>query len=72
MATKRITLDQLRKLEACEDQLEVFEATFGTSAAVTEVNLHRAVAAGLNIHWLAGKTLPAPALKAYNEAIVSA
>ena len=72
MATKRITLSQLRKLKACKDQLDLFKSTFGASAAVTEANLVRAVAAGLNIDWLAGKTLPAPARKAYNEALASA
>ena len=62
-----ITLQQLRELEACEDQAKLFEATFGDAAELTVENADRAVEARLNTDWLASRTLTASAREEYER-----
>ena len=62
-----ITLQQLRELEACEDQAKLFEATFGDAAELTVENADRAVEARLNTDWLASRTLTAAAREEYQR-----
>ena len=52
-----VTYEQLKDLGACEDQLEVFKATFGESVVVNEESVQRAVDACLDLWW-ALKNLP--------------
>ena len=52
----KITLRQLRLLGACEPQVELFKATFGTEVELTEANAVR-YGALFNITWLADKLL---------------
>ena len=48
-----VTYSDLEKLDACFDQLELFEETFGRDVRVevNEVNLLLAIEAGLEIDW---------------------
>jgi hypothetical protein len=63
MAT--ITHWQLAALGACDDQRDIFKATFGAKAEVTEANARTAVAAGLDINWLAERVLTGPYREQY-------
>jgi len=63
-----ITVAMLRKVHACEDQVELFERTFGKSARVTLTNCRKAAAAGLDLDWASGQMLSFPAREAYREA----
>ena len=75
---KRWTVDDLRALKACDEQVELFVATFPTGATADDVGA--AVAAGLDVAWLveavvsddvrrAYKEAEAPLLRAYEEAV---
>ena len=66
-----ITLKQLRRAGACEPQVQLFKTTFGQSA---EVNLETALkmAQKFDWNWAAANLLPAPAWKAYEEAMAPA
>jgi len=76
-----ITAEWLANKKACADQVELFRATFGAAAPVTEANVLRALRAGLNVRWLAGHAPPPawetcyaviiPAWEAYRAAVVS-
>ncbi len=57
---------------ACEDQIELFAATFGASAELTRENAIKAARAGLDIDWLADRLLAPPAWRAYEEATAPA
>jgi hypothetical protein len=48
-----ITLDWLQSVKACEEQVVLFESTFGDSAEVTVENLEKAREVKLNLSWLA-------------------
>ena len=69
---KTITVKMLRAAKACEDQVELFEATFGPSARITLTNCCKAAVAGLDLAWAARTLFPAPAWKAYDEAKATA
>ena len=47
---KRWTVDDLRALDACAEQVAMFEKTFPDGATADDVGA--AVAAGLNVEWL--------------------
>ena len=68
---KRITAQWLVEHDACEKQVALFRETFPRGTAVTPQTLRKAGAAGLEISWLVNR-LPAPARKAYDEAITPA
>ena len=58
----KITTKLLESLDACEDQVALFRATFGDDGDVpTVANIERAVAAGLDIEWLVSTMFTAPA-----------
>ena len=67
----KITIKQLRRLGACEDQVEKFERLFGPSVIVTE-DLCVKHAKDFSWSWAAEKLLSAPAWEAYNEVLASA
>ena len=67
----KITIKQLRRLGACEKQVEKFERLFGPSVIVTEA-LCVKHAQDFSWNWAAGKLLSAPAREAYDEAAASA
>ena len=67
----KITIKQLRRLGACEEQVEKFEHLFGPSVIVTEA-LCVKHAQDFSWNWAAGKLLSAPAWEAYDEAATSA
>ena len=65
----RITLTQLKG--ACPEQRALFRRVFPKGAPVDEATALKAVAAGLDVYWLAARLLPAPARKAYDEAVLA-
>jgi hypothetical protein len=48
-----ITLGWLQSVKACDEQVDLFTATFGYSTEVTSENLEKAREVGLNLSWLA-------------------
>lgn len=64
-----ITIDWLNERKACEDQVDLFRTTFGGSAEVTRDNLVRAGDVGLNLVWLAKRTLTPSQCRAFDEAV---
>ena len=66
---KTITSRMLRKARACEEQYELFHATFGDSVEVTESNCLRAAKVGLDIEWAAEHLLSDPAREEYGRAV---
>ena len=66
-----ITLKQLRLKGACSEQVELFKATFGESSEVTMDNAVK-YADKFDWTWAAEHLLPAPAWKAYQEAMATA
>jgi hypothetical protein len=60
----KITLKQLRKLGACSGQVDLFKATFGKEAELTEA-LVLEHGPKFDIHWLAGKIFTAPIYEEY-------
>ena len=67
-----ITAEWLEAADACEEQVELFRATFGERAELTRSDALRAARAGLDLEWLTGRILPAPARRAYKEAMATA
>ena len=63
----KITLKQLRRLNACEDQVLLFERFFGTGIEVTEA-LCLAHAQDFDWNWAAYNLLSPSAREAYGEA----
>ena len=63
---KRWTVDDLRALDACEEQVAMFEKTFPDGATADDVGA--AVAAGLNVRWLVEKVVSDEVWRAYAEA----
>jgi hypothetical protein len=49
----KITLQLLEEHDACEEHLELFEATFGNSATFNKRNWNKAKKAGLQLGWMA-------------------
>ena len=60
----KITLKQLRLLGACEPQVKLFKATFGTEVELTEANAVR-YGALFDINWIARKILQGDKLVDY-------
>ena len=70
--TDRLTVAQLKKWDACANQVKVFARLFPEGATPTLVNLRRAAKAGLDLDWYARKALSPTALQAYEEATAQA
>jgi len=68
----KITIAQLKKLEACSDQVALFEKIFGASAKVTLENCLIAAEAGLDIDWASQRLLTSRQRAAYLAAEASA
>jgi hypothetical protein len=58
MNDKRITVEYLRELCACKDDIELFAETFPNGANLTRYALNKALEAGLDLVWFAYRTLP--------------
>ena len=67
-----VTVKHLKAKDACPGQVDLFAATFPDGMLLTEENLLTAARAGLNLEWAAFHLLPAPAYRAYDEAIAPA
>ncbi len=67
----KITYDQLEALDACEEQLELFQSLFGEEVEVTreKVMTH---AAKFEWDWAAEKLLPRKKLAEYNRVTAQA
>ena len=65
----RIDVEWLNDHEACEEQVELFIATFPDGCKLTVGNVRLALRAGLEIDWFAMHFLPAPALPAYRGSV---
>ena len=63
---KRWTVDDLRALKACKEQVKLFAATFPHGATADDVGA--AVAAGLNVRWLVEEVVSDEVWRAYLEA----
>jgi hypothetical protein len=66
-----ITLKQLRKMAACDSQVELFKQTFGESVELTR-KLVLAHACKFDLHWFAYNYLKGKKLEAYDKAIAPA
>jgi len=69
---KKITLEILEKLDACEGQRDLFAAEWPDGATATKANCLRAAELGLCFKWAAENLLPATALADYRTATDSA
>lgn len=70
LAVREISLDCLRAHGACEDQIDLFIATFGLDPVpITPDTIRRAAAAGLNVRWGAQYIFTPAARREYNRAI---
>ena len=67
----KVTATQLRKLRACQEQVDLFVATFGESVEITEA-LCLEHAGNFDWDWAAYNLLPAPAWADYERAMASA
>ena len=56
---KTVTVEFLRKLGACSKQVELFVELFPDGAEVTEENVTKAIAGGMDVPWLSGRLPPA-------------
>ena len=68
----KITLAMLRAKKACEDQRELFKATFGEEAEVTLDNCLKAAAADLNLPWAAEAFFTSPVRAEYDKVCAAA
>lgn len=68
----KITLEMLENLGACQQHRNIFAEIYPDGVEVTEDAAVMAVRAGLDVTWLAGRLLNAPAWKAYREACAKA
>ena len=64
----KITVRQLERVDACEDQVLLFALYFGRAAEVTQENCQAAAALGLNMGWAARNLLSGTALAEYERA----
>ena len=69
---KKITLQTLVDLNACEDQRDLFAKTFPKGTTVTLAACKKAAIAGLQLGWLAERLFTPAQRKAYNEATAAA
>ena len=72
MSARRITAAMLREHHACPGQLATFELEWPKGVVPTLAACRRALALGLDLNWAARVLMPAPALKAYDEACATA
>ena len=63
-----ITLEQLERLNACEDQLVLFALTFGQSVTLTEANIRADVLVGFDVDWASYHLLPPRLWRVYDDA----
>ena len=68
----QITIKQLRRWSACEEQIELVAAMWGSSVEVTREHCLEAADLGLDAWWLAVRILDAPALATYEAACAPA
>ena len=68
----KITAEYLRKMGACEDQVEVFEAEWPDGAKPLLKNLMRCAELGLDLEWFAIECLTVPAWEEYKKVIAPA
>lgn len=68
----KITVEMLKAKKACDEQIELFEETFGAEAEVTFENCLKAQKTELDLYWAARNLLTAPATDAYYAAIAPA
>ena len=64
-----VTVEHLKAKDACQEQVDLFAATFPDGMPLTEENLLIAARAELDLHWAAIHLLPAQASKVYDEAL---
>jgi hypothetical protein len=57
LTRKTITVAWLRERNACANAVKLFRKTFGKSARITAANVRKAVAADLNLDWIAERVL---------------
>ena len=69
--SRSLTLDTLKRLGACRDQLDLFKAAFGRSTPVTP-ELCLEYADLFNWHWAANNLLSSAAWAEYKKAIALA
>ncbi len=69
---KRITAQWLRDQDACEDQVQRFEAEWPNGATITKANCPRAETLRFDTHWVAKRYLRGGSLAAYWAAIAPA
>ena len=67
MKSKTIKLETLIKLNACQNQVDLFKETFGDSVELTEA-LAKEFCSKFNIDWAAHNLLNEEQLNAYEEA----
>lgn len=60
-----ITIEMLRKKNACPSSIHIFKAEWGLAAEVTRTNLNRAVALKLDLVWLLKNLFPRPVFQQY-------
>ena len=63
---KRITVEMLKQIDACEDQVELFEQVFPKGAPVSMRSLAKAQKAGLDV-FFAERLLTGPAWAEYEK-----
>ena len=69
----KISVKDLKAKQACADQVELFEKTFGHGPVnVTKANCLKAAKAGLDFEWAAGRFLSRAAWADYKKAGASA
>lgn len=71
MKSKRFTVDHLSVLGACTEQVDLFRQVFPDGAPITIRSVTTAWQKELDIEWLI-TSLPAPARKAFEEAMAPA
>jgi len=69
---KQITVEMLKRLHACQPQVDLFRSTFGETAELTAENGEKAAAVGLDINWLAAQVLTDERLTEYGRVTAAA
>lgn len=62
-----ITIEMLQDKKACQEQVDLFVATFGTAGEVTQDNCIKAARRGLHIDWAASNLLNRKQREFYKE-----
>ena len=63
----RVTADELREMDACDEQVEIVEREWPGGIPVTVPSIRKALRLGLDVGWFAERVLPAPALAEYDK-----